>query len=58
MYFGFGMIAGALLAAGVLLMSGNPTSAVLALFLCSVIGAWLENAYPKTVGLLPSSADV
>lgn len=58
MYFVFGMVAGALLAAGVLLMSGSPTSAALPLFLCSMIGAWLENAYPAAVRLLPRSTDV
>jgi hypothetical protein len=57
MYLVFGMVAGALLAAGVLLLSGNPTSAALALFLCSLIGAWLENAHPKAVRLLPRSPD-
>jgi hypothetical protein len=58
MYLVFGMIAGALLATGVLLMSGNPTSAALALFLSSMIGAWLENAHPKAVRLRPRSPSV
>ena len=57
MYFVSGVSAGALLASAILLMSGNPISAVMPLFLCGMIGAWLGNARAAPAQLLPRSSE-